>query len=299
MTHPTESPEERERKRYEILARVEDFLDGPVLLLGFAWLVLLGIELIWGLTPLLNAVVYIIWAIFIVDFSVRLILAPHKWEYLRRNWLIGLSLLAPALRVLRFARIAQSARLVNLLGSVNRGMRGMRETLRRRGFIYVILLTLVINLVGAAGIYAFENPQQVGAGGIESYPEALWLTSRTMMTMDSDYLPMTTEGRVLSLLVALYGFAMFGYITATLATFFLGQEAVDLDDDGLPDQPVLQSAAPPLTEPEPRPRKEEGSFASAASMRALRDEVRAMRRESQGLREEIAALRETLRKENG
>ncbi len=32
-------------------------------------------------------------------------------------------------------------------------------------------------------------------------------------------------GRLLCLLLALYGFAMFGYVTATLATFFVGRDA--------------------------------------------------------------------------
>jgi len=43
--------------------------------------------------------------------------------------------------------------------------------------------------------------------------------------MGSDYFPKTPEGRVLCLLLALYGFAVFGYVTATLATFFIGRDA--------------------------------------------------------------------------
>jgi voltage-gated potassium channel len=45
--------------------------------------------------------------------------------------------------------------------------------------------------------------------------------------MGSDYWPHTTEGRILSLLLALYAFTVFGYVTATLATFFIGKDAKD------------------------------------------------------------------------
>ncbi len=49
-----------------------------------------------------------------------------------------------------------------------------------------------------------------------------------MTTMGSDYSPKTPEGRVLCFFLALYAFAVFGYVTATLATFFIGRDA---DDD--------------------------------------------------------------------
>jgi voltage-gated potassium channel len=40
--------EELERERYELLQRLEDWLETPMLVLAFAWLALLIGELIWG-----------------------------------------------------------------------------------------------------------------------------------------------------------------------------------------------------------------------------------------------------------
>ena len=37
--------------------------------------------------------------------------------------------------------------------------------------------------------------------------------------------PRTTEGRVLTFLLSLYGLGVLGYITATLASFFVGRDA--------------------------------------------------------------------------
>ncbi len=46
-----------------------------------------------------------------------------------------------------------------------------------------------------------------------------------MTTMGSQYWPQTIEGRVLCVFLALYAFAVFGYVTATLATYFVGRDA--------------------------------------------------------------------------
>jgi voltage-gated potassium channel len=47
----------------------------------------------------------------------------------------------------------------------------------------------------------------------------------TLTTMGSDYFPKTAEGRLLCLLLATYGFAIFGYVTATIASFFVARDA--------------------------------------------------------------------------
>jgi voltage-gated potassium channel len=44
-------------------------------------------------------------------------------------------------------------------------------------------------------------------------------------TIGSEFWPRTTEGRLLTFLVSLYGLAVLGYITATLASFFVGRDA--------------------------------------------------------------------------
>ena len=46
-----------------------------------------------------------------------------------------------------------------------------------------------------------------------------------MTTMGSQYWPITVEGRVLFVFLSLYAFAVFGSLTATLATYFIGRDA--------------------------------------------------------------------------
>jgi voltage-gated potassium channel len=215
------------RERWRLVYRMERWLDVPMIALGFAWLVLLVVELTAGLTPELERTSLAIWAIFVLDFTLRLALAPEKLKYVRRNWLTALALVAPALRIARLARLARAARGVRLLkviSSLNRGMRALGRTMRRRGLGYVLALTLVVTLVGSAGMYAFERPVAAGEG-LTHFWSALWWTAMIMTTLGSEYWPRTAEGRVLGFLLAVYAVGVFGYITAALASFFVGRDA--------------------------------------------------------------------------
>jgi voltage-gated potassium channel len=251
--------------RRGILAQLEAWLETPMVALGFAWLALLVVELTRGLSPFLEAAATVIWAVFVLDFVIRFLLAPGKLHFLKRNWLTVISLLIPALRVFRVVRLvralqaARAARglgLVRVLTSVNRGMGALGASMGRRGFGYVVALTLLVTVAGAAGMYAFERP--AAGGDLESYGMALWWTAMVMTTLGSEYWPQTPEGRVLCILLALYAFAVFGYVTATLATFFLGRDA---------EEQQAQAA----------------KAATTAAMRELREEIAALRAEIQAL----------------
>lgn len=224
------------RERWALLREVNEFLDKPMIALSFVWLVLMVLDLTEGLSPALTHVFNIIWVLFVVDFSIELWIAPHWSSYLRKNWLTAISILLPAFRVLRLFRVFQAVRLarfgrslslIRLLASVRRGMKLINLTLARRGFGYVLALSLIVIFVGSAGMAYFESGQALqeagirGVTGLNSYGEALWWTAMIMTTMGSDYWPKTLEGRILGWLIAMYAFTVFGYITATLASMFI------------------------------------------------------------------------------
>ena len=108
--------------------------------------------------------------------------------------------------------------------SLNRGMRALGASMGRRGFGYVVALSVVVTLAGAAGMYAFEGDVE---GGLQTYGEALWWTAMLLTSLGSEYWPRTAEGRALCFILSLYGFAVFGYVTAALGTFFVGRDAED------------------------------------------------------------------------
>ncbi|HEU5146432.1 MAG TPA: ion transporter, partial [Chryseosolibacter sp.] len=220
--------------RNQLLKRLENFFELPMIILGFVWLALLVIELVYQTSPALETFGLVIWGIFIIDFLFKFFVAPYKSEYLKRNMLTLISLIVPAFRVLRVARIlrvfrfSRGLRLVKVLGSLNRSMRALSATMKRRAFGYVIILSVIVLFGGAAGMYAFEKDIQ---GGLNDYGTALWWTSMILTTMGSEYWPKTFEGRLLCIILALYAFAVFGYVTATIATFFIGRDAEDSNSE--------------------------------------------------------------------
>jgi len=223
--------ESLDKERHELLQRIENWLETPMLILAFVWLALLVGELIWGESHLFEVIGTLIWVVFIVNFTVEFVLAPAKASYFKNNWLTTISLLIPALRifrifrvfrVLRLARVGRGMRLFRVVSSLNRGMGALGASLQRRGFGYVAAFTLLVVFAGAAGMYAFESGT---SDGLNSYGESLWWTAMMMTTMGSEYWPQTLEGRVLCVFLALYAFSVFGYVTAALATFFIGRDA--------------------------------------------------------------------------
>lgn len=218
-------------ERNKLITSVEKVLEGPMIFLGFVWLVLLVIELIWGLSRPLEYSSLTIWFIFIIDFSIKFILAPGKIVFLKKNWLTAISLLIPALRVFRIFRFVRllrglrGVRLLRIVSSLNRSMNSLGATMKRRAFGFVLAITLIITFAGAAGMYALENPHP----GFDSYGMALWWTAMRVITAGNEFHPATPEGRGLAFLLAVFGYTIFGYVTATFATFFIGRDAEEED----------------------------------------------------------------------
>jgi voltage-gated potassium channel len=92
--------------------------------------------------------------------------------------------------------------------------------MRTRGFPYVLVLTVGLIVLGAAGMDTFER-EGGNAAAFSTFGSSLSWTAMLVTTMGSEYWPRTVEGRLICLLPSICAFAMFGYITATMASFFV------------------------------------------------------------------------------
>jgi voltage-gated potassium channel len=223
-------------ERWRLLRMLDRMLDRPLIALSFVWLALLLAELAVGTDARLDVLFYFLWVVFIAEVAIDLIIAPDRSAYLRANWLKVIALLLPALRALRaitalrFLRAAttvRSASMLRLLTALNRGMGALGRTLDRTRFGYAVALTVLVVFVGAAGMLFFERPaaQAVAAAGgsvMTTYGDALWWTAMAMTTVGTDYFPVTAEGRLLGWLLSVFALGVFGYVTATMASHFLG-----------------------------------------------------------------------------
>ncbi len=210
--------------RRELLEEFETWTEWPMAALALAWILLLVLEFTGSTSSYLEPATNLIWGIFIVEFSIRLILSTDRLRFVRQNWLMVIALIVPAFRLFRFAAVLRGAsvlrglRLTRIVTGLNRGMRSWRGALGARRLPFVVLFTAVVGLVGAAGIYTFEHETNPG---FADFGDALWWSGMILITLGSGDWPETDAGRILAFMMGLYSFSVFGYVTAALASILL------------------------------------------------------------------------------
>lgn len=217
------------------LKRLPQKLERPMLLLSFVWFLVIITELVNGTSPLLLSLGTVLWMLFVVYFGLRLAVVPNKVIFLKRNWLFILAILVPIFRFFPFLQRLPVARALTatlgmqviwMFASADQGLRSLRRIMGRRGTGYALTFTAVVLLAGAAGMLHFEN-ESPDPQGIHSYPKALWWVAMQLTNIGSGYQPVTFGGHVLCLGISVLAVAIFGYLTAIFAAFFIGQDAED------------------------------------------------------------------------
>ncbi len=169
-----------------------------------------------------------IWAVFIAEFAIRILIAMDRVRFIRANRLTVIALAVPAFRLLRFVAVLRAAALfrglslARIVTGLNRGMRSWRRMLRARRPKFVALFSSVAGVVGAAGISALEH--QVNPA-LATHGDALWWSGMMLITPGSSSWPVTGAGRILPFPLGLYAFPVFGYVTAALASILVERTA--------------------------------------------------------------------------
>lgn len=105
-------------------------------LLAMAWMYLFLVELVEGQTPLQKDLITSIWILFILEFLIKLFLAPRRGTFVRQNWITVIALIIPALRIfrifnalrlLRSVRVISSSRILRALTSGRRFFSAVKE----------------------------------------------------------------------------------------------------------------------------------------------------------------------------
>ncbi|MCU1481370.1 MAG: two pore domain potassium channel family protein [Subtercola sp.] len=172
----------------------------------------------------LYGVMIVVWAAFLVNYVINVVLAgPARGQWVRKNWYQIPITLLPALEPLRLLRLVK---LTDLLPSKTEGNR-----LRSRIGLYVISTLVLVIYVGALGVLDAE--QNAHGANILTLGDALWWAIVTVTTVGyGDYVPVTTQGRLIAAALMLTGVALIGTITGTLASF-LGERSRAHDDSRL------------------------------------------------------------------
>lgn len=206
--------------REEVLHRIERITELPLLVLAFAMIPLLVGPLFWELSAQEEAAFlildYFIWALFAVDFIVKVAISPHRFDYLRRHWLEVLVVVIPFFRPLRILRIF-------IFGS--RAWVGMRR-LVNVDFLLIYGIGLVI--IAATVVASVEGGE---GASIHSFADALWWAVVTITTVGyGDMVPVTLVGRAVAFVLMLGGIAFFSGMTANLASFLIKSKDLEKNE---------------------------------------------------------------------
>ena len=172
--------------------------------------------------PLLvsRLMVFVSWAVFAVDYVVRLTLTAQRSRWFWRNLLSLMVVILPVLRPLR---------LIRLLTLFTVFQRAAGAALRGRVVLYAASTTLLLVLVAALAVYDAER--HAPGATITTFGGAVWWACVTITTVGyGDLSPVTPAGRCIAIAMMVCGIALLGTITATIASWLVerveaGQEA--------------------------------------------------------------------------
>lgn len=203
-----------------------------------------GVPIIWPDLPpqmggLAEWVSWIVWAAFAGDFLVRLVLAPDRRAFLRKNWLDLPVIALPLLRPLRLLRLVTLLRFLDRRAST--GLRG-------KVLAYVMGGSALLAIVGALAVLDAERGS--ATGNIESFGDAMWWAVTTMTTVGyGDRYPTTLTGRLVAVCMMIGGIAILGTVTAAVASWLVErvQEAREPENEVLRRIEDLQAQVERLT----------------------------------------------------
>ena len=160
---------------------------------------------------------WITWAVFVIDFAVRLFLAEERGRYIIRHWYDVLVLALPLLRPLRLLR------LIPLLSVLNR-----RARVRLRGRLAIYVTGGASLLAFCAALAVLDAERSDSNANIVDFGDAIWWAVTTMTTVGyGDRFPVTAVGRLVAFGLMIGGIALLGTVTATLASWLVETVAAE------------------------------------------------------------------------
>jgi voltage-gated potassium channel len=171
----------------------------------------------------LEIALWLVWAVFAVDYVTRFSLAQNKVQFLKTHLFDLASVVLPMVRQLRVLR------LITVITLLNKKFHGK---IRQRVSIYVAGVTIIV--VFCASLAVLDAERHAQDASITTFGDALWWTLTTMSTVGyGDRFPVTAEGRLVAALLMVGGIALLGVITGTIASWLVeklrGVEEAELE----------------------------------------------------------------------
>lgn len=165
--------------------------------------------------------------IFLIDFFTRLYKSKNKLSFMKWGWIDLISSI-PSLPFVRFGRMFRLIRLFRILRAFRSIKVLTQHVFRNRvqgTMTAVATITFLVVIFGSISILLVESDPN---SNIKSAEDAIWWSLVTVTTVGyGDKYPITTEGRIIGVVLMFVGVGLFGTFTAYVASWFTAGKTTD------------------------------------------------------------------------
>lgn len=198
------------------LYRWRQWTDWPLTALAGLFLAGYAVQVLYVSAPpevvvVVDAVIWVTWAMFVLDYVIRFAIARRRLRFVLRNPFDLAVVVLPMLRQLRALRVVTVVTLLN---------RRLIHSLQQRVALYASGATLLVGL--CASLAVLDAERNAPDATITDFPEALWWTLTTITTVGyGDRYPVTGEGRLVAATLMVGGIALLGVVTGLVASWLV------------------------------------------------------------------------------
>jgi len=159
----------------------------------------------------IDLVQWICWAAFAIDLLIGIVTSKDKFDYIKHHPLDIAAVLLPFLRPLRLMRVISFGGLV------------IQKVAIGRQFAITIKVGIAsIFIAYVAAVQITISERGIEGSNIKNFGDGIWWAVTTVTTVGyGDRFPVSTEGRLLAVLLMITGISLVGVITASVASWFV------------------------------------------------------------------------------
>lgn len=168
--------------------------------------------------------------VFTIDYAIRFFIAKDRKRFFKEN-IFDLIAIIPfnsffsafrafrLFKMLKLTKLAKLTRVIRAMAFLEILMHKLSGILKTNGFIYVLYANITLISISSVVIMFAEN---------QSFGDALWWSIVTCTTVGyGDISPSTTIGRIVAIILMVFGIGLIGMLTGAITTYFTSKQPTE------------------------------------------------------------------------
>ena len=169
----------------------------------------------------IDVIQWMCWFAFASDLLIGIFKSKQKSEYLKHHLLDVAAVLLPFLRPLRLMRVISFG-----------GLAIQKVAIGRQFAITLKVAIASIFIAYVAAVQVTISERGIEGSNIKNFGDGIWWAVTTVTTVGyGDRFPVSSEGRLLAVLLMIAGISLVGVITASVASWFVRMSHDEQDQD--------------------------------------------------------------------